>query len=141
MFSVINSNSGPHHLKQLREWFIAEWGQVDPFEEYKDGFIVPSPLLVIDGQQLLGGLVFTRYLIPGNKKKGLWINAIFVKPEHRGSGIGSQLIQAAEVEAASIKEKDLFVSTDVPELYQNLGWFNVDSSGEGKVLKKAIEIR
>jgi GNAT superfamily N-acetyltransferase len=141
MFSVVSSNSEPHHLKQLREWFVVEWGQIDPFETTKYGFIVPSPLLVIDGQKLLGGLAFTRYPISGNEEMRLWINALFVAPEHRGIGIGSQLIQEAEIEAERIKEKELFVYTNAPELYQKLGWLNVDSSAEYIVLKRVVENR
>lgn len=138
MFSIFSSNSKPHQLKQLHEWFVLEWGQIDPFEDTKNGFIVPSPLLAVDGQKLLGGLAFTRYPVPGSEEIGLWVNGLFVAPEHRGIGIGSQLIQAAEVESAGIKAIELFVNTNVPELYQKLGWLNVDGNGECKVLKKVV---
>jgi GNAT superfamily N-acetyltransferase len=135
MFSVVSSNSQPHHLKQLRDWFVAEWGRVDPFESSKDGLVSPSPLLAIDGVQLLGGLAFTRYAVSGSEKIGLWINALFVAPAHRGMGIGSELIRGSKAEAARIKESELFAYTDVPELYQKLGWQVESHSAEGTVLK------
>ncbi len=141
MFSVISSNAAPHHLQQLREWFIAEWGEMDSFSGPDDGYSVPSPLLVVDGQELLGGLAFTSYPIPGSEELGLWINALIVAPEHRGSGLGSQLIQAAEVEAIHANEQELFVYADHQEFYQRLGWQNVDSSGERAVLSKAVSNR
>ena len=138
MFSVVSSTSAPHHLKQLREWFVGEWGHVDPFEATEDNFVVPSPLLVIDGQKLLGGLDFSKYPKPGSEKIGLWINALFVAPEHRGVGIGSRLVQAAEAEAASLGAQELFVYTGVRELYQKLDWLDVDSGGEWKVLSRSL---
>lgn len=136
MFSIISSNSAPHHLKQLREWVEAEWDEVDPFEGAAEGFIVPPPLLAIDDQKLLGGLAFSSFPIPGSEEIGVWVNALLVTPEHRSIGISSQLVQAAEVEAECIKVKELFVYTDVPKLYLKLGWSIVDSSGESTVLKK-----
>ena len=138
MLTVVSSSSEPHHLGQLRKWIAAEWGQTDPLKAADDGFVVPSPLLVIDGEKLFGGLTFTNYPKPGIKETGLWINALFVAPAHRGVGIGSQLVEAAEVEAANIRAEELFVYTNVPGLYQKLGWLEVDSSGEHTVLKRTL---
>ena len=138
MFSVVSSTSAPHHLKQLREWFVAEWGKVDPFEGTEDDFPVPSPILVTDGHKLLGGLAFSTYPKPGLEETGLWINALLVAPEHRGVGMGSQLVQAAEAEAVSIGARELFVYTEVPELYRKLAWLDVDNSGEWKVLRRTL---
>jgi GNAT superfamily N-acetyltransferase len=138
MISIVSSKSASHHLKQLREWFVDEWGKIDPFEGAHDDYVVPPPLLLVDGPKLLGGLSFTSSSIPNTDNFGLWINTVLVSPEHRGSGLGSQLVKAAEVEATRIQAKELFVYSDAPELYRKLGWIIVDSQGESTVLKKVF---
>jgi GNAT superfamily N-acetyltransferase len=123
-------------MQQLREWLIAEWGEVNPFKSQNDGsIVVPEPLLAIEGQELLGGLMFSGFRKPGGDSLGVWINALFVAPEHRRKGIASQLIRAAEAEAFRTAERALFALTNVPKLYENLGWQRIDSSSDGIVLR------
>ena len=71
---------------------------------------------------------------PGRKELGLWINALFVPPKHRRNGIASQLVRAAEAEAARAGERELFALTDIPKLYQKLGWQCMKSSSGGIVV-------
>ena len=137
MFYIIRSNFKSHHLRQLREWFELEWGHAYQFEDSMHGLIIPSPLLAIDGQNLIGGLAFTRYAINVNGEMRLWVNALFVAPGKRRVGVGTRLIRAAQNEAVSIQEKELFVHTGIPNLYQALGWTTVDS-GERTVLKSTL---
>jgi GNAT superfamily N-acetyltransferase len=136
MFHVVSSSVAPGHVSRLREWLVAEWGEVDPFKSQSDGrIIVPPPLLGIEGQELLGGLMFSGFRKPGGDALGLWINALFVAPEHRRKRIGSQLIRAAEVEAFRTGERELFALTNLPKLYENLGWQRVERSTKGIVLR------
>jgi predicted N-acetyltransferase YhbS len=99
---------------------------------------VPLPLLGIEGQELLGGLMFSGFRKPGGDVLGLWINALFVAPEHRRKKIASQLIRAAEVEAFRTGERELFALTNIPKLYENLGWQRVETSNEGIVLRAVL---
>jgi len=128
----------PRHLNQLREWFELEWGHVDPFDGNHSGFVVPAPLVAIDDRkQLVGGLAFSSFSRPGSDGIAIWVNALLVAPEHRGLGIASQLVQAAELEASRMNANELFVLTDVSNLYQKLGWRTVETSGRDVVLTKA----
>ncbi len=139
MLHVVSSSAAPGHMYQLREWLIAEWGEVNPFKSQRDGSItVPQPLLGIDGQELRGGLIFSGFRKPGGDSLGLWINALFVAPKHRRKRIASQLIRAAEVEAFRTGERALFALTNIPKLYENLGWQRVESSSDGIVLRAVL---
>jgi GNAT superfamily N-acetyltransferase len=139
MLHVVSSSAAPGHIYQLREWLVAEWGEVNPFKSQSDGSItVPQPLLGIEGQELRGGLLFSGFRKPGGDSLGLWINALFVAPEHRRKKIASQLIRAAEVEAFRTGERALFALTNIPKLYENLGWQRVESSSDGIVLRAVL---
>jgi GNAT superfamily N-acetyltransferase len=138
MFSVVSSLGEPDHVRRLREWLVAEWGEVDPFKSQSGGRLtVPPPLLGIEGSELLGGLVFSGFRRPGGDALGLWINAVFVAPQYRRRRIASKLIRAAEAEAFRT-ERELFVLTDISKLYENLGWQRVESSDKGTVLRALL---
>jgi GNAT superfamily N-acetyltransferase len=129
LYTIINSGKAPHHLPRLRQWFIENWGRVDNFD---------SALLAVKGDELLGGLVFTTYPLPDNDEQGLWINALYIAPEYRGEGLATRLIQRSEKEAVTLGYNELFVFSDVPQLYLKSGWLLIDDSGRTKVLKKKL---
>ena len=119
--------------------FATKWGQVDLSETNHPGFLLPSPLLAIDQTQVLvGGLAFSSFAHPKSQQVALWINALLVMPEHRHKGIASRLIDEAEAQAKSGDSRELFVLTDVPDLYQQRGWQMVESAADGKVLTKIL---
>ena len=128
MIDVVSSRTAPVHLKPLSQWVVAEWGEFSPAEN------VPPPLLAIEDEELRGGLMFSRFHKPNGEGLGLWVNALFVAPQYRRKGIASLLVQAAETEAASAGERELYALTDVPQLYQNLGWQLVQTDTEGTVV-------
>ena len=138
VISIVSSRSASFHLSELREWIISEWGKTDPFERVYDDPVVPPPLLAVDDRRFLGGLTFTNAPVRSTDKIGLWINALFVLPQHRRSGIGSKLVAAVEVEASGVSVYEIFVYTDVPDLYQKLGWRIIDDAGTNTVLRKPI---
>jgi GNAT superfamily N-acetyltransferase len=101
------------------------------------GALTPLPS-GLEGQELQGGLVFSGFRKPGGDALGLWINALFVAPEHRRKRIASQLIRAAEMEAFRTEEGELFALTNIPKLYEDLGWQRVESSVKGIVLRAVL---
>ena len=132
---IVSSNSEPQHLEKLYKWFEAEWGEIKQFAGSNIGFVVPAPLVALDGSKLIGGLAFIAHPVPGSENIGLWINALIVAPEYRKKGIGSQLIRAAEVEARKNNVEELFVYTNVPALYKLLGWTELNNDGKNSTLK------
>ena len=138
-FSIRNSNTMPHYLGQLRDWFEAEWEQVDSFEGNHAGVTVPTPIIAVDDQQLLlGGLSFTTFHRPESARIGVWISALLVAPTHRKKGIASQLIRSAEHETNRLNLSELFVLTDLPILYQRLGWTIVGTDRDNTILSKVL---
>ena len=140
-YSILSAGDAPQYLDQLRTWFEAEWGRIDPFEGSHADFEIPSPILALDAQSILaGGLAFSSFAQSAEGEVSIWINALLVAPEHRRSGLASRLIQAALVDAAPIGLgkglSKLFVRTDVPDLYEKLDWQAVERSDAGTILSK-----
>lgn len=142
MINVLTSNSVSYEiLSQLREWFVSEWGDVEPFEGVHSEVEIPSPIVAVDERTaLLGGLSFTSATKPNQTEIGVWINMVLISPSHRNKGIASMLVQSAEVEAKNSSLCELFVLSEFPNLYRKLGWelVEVNSAEKEVVLKKCL---
>lgn len=138
MHSILCTQIDPNHLVQLREWFVSEWGEIDPFDSKESGIQIPTPIVITEDDELIGGLSFTSAQKPDSTKIVIWVNAVLVSPKHRRIGVASKLVEAAELNAASHRISELFVYTNVPGLYKKLGWQTLETGGEATVLKKSI---
>ena len=142
MISILTSDSVPAEvLGQLRDWFVSEWGDIDPFEGNHPDIPVPSPIVAVDEKtSLMGGLSFTSAAKPQSAEIGIWINMVLISPDHRMKGIASQLVQSAEMEAKRNGVHDLFVLSEYPSLYQKLGWrfVGMDRSGNETILRMTM---
>ena len=136
-FSLIDSSLAPTHLSLLKQWFEEEWGEVDHSVSIIDGEPIPSPILALETEgALAGGMAFTLAETTATDGLELWINAVLVAPIHRGKGLATRLITAAEEKARNQGVLRLFVYTDVPALYSKLGWTAVETTATHVVLSR-----
>ena len=139
MIDIVQASPGSHHLAELHNRFVAEWGVFDAHDAFDafDAFDAarfgatppppPPPLLALRGPWLPGGLAFSRYPSPLANVVGLGINGLQDEVTHRRQGITSLLIRAAERQAQALGVAVMFVSTQLPGLYQALGWQLVET--------------
>ena len=136
MFEIV-SGPNPETLDELYSWFVAEWEKVEPFVRIKNGVNLPQPIIALENKSLAGGLSFTVYPTTDDTTR-LWINALLVAPEKRRKGLGSDLIRKAMETASKHDFKEIFVLTDLPSLYTNLGWDILSNSEKGTILKALL---
>ena len=136
LIQTVESNST--YLTELYQWFESEWDDVEPLATTKDGKVIPNPIIALENGELIGGLVFTRFLSPITQEQAVWINAVFIKPENRKQGISSQLINHAEKMVSEMAEPDLLVFTHIPALYSNLKWTVIETVDDHFVLKSSL---
>jgi predicted N-acetyltransferase YhbS len=137
MISVCISSPDSEQVAEFRGWVETEWGKVDSFVE-KNGKVLPAPILALKDEALVGGLSFTYSSIPGTQELALWINTLLVAPEFRRMGIGNKLITAAESCVELFGADQLYVFTEIAEIYQKLGWHIHSNIGKSTVLRKEI---
>ena len=125
-------------LSELRKILEKKWGEFAPFEANKQGLQAPISLVAIDGEQVVGGLVFSIYQIPNESSDGIWINGLIVKDEYRRRGIASSLIERAVISASNDNITELHVNTDIPTLYLKLGWQLIGKNDSDSVLRISI---
>ena len=138
MIKLEIATSNSKDIKKFNEWTISEWGNKDfPTENLYDEWL-PLSILAYQNNILIGGLRFDYYIKPEHTKKTLWINAVFVVPNSRKQGVASLLIKKAVDIARTTTFKELYVYTQFPSLYSNIGWESLEKNDDNYVLKKLL---
>ena len=127
----------PQHLSTVAGWIFAEWGHLIPsltlnaveekLHTHLNHTIIPLTLVALLGDQPVGtaSLMFTD--MSSRPDLSPWLASVYVAPEHRKQGIGSQLTKAIEEISQGLHVKKLFLFTpDQEHFYARLGWSVLD---------------
>jgi predicted N-acetyltransferase YhbS len=130
----------PEHISRVAAWIHgAFWTRsgkgvevvIDLLHEAVDPARVPLSLLALSDGSPAG----TVNLIASDSKVRPdltpWLAALFVEPAHRGQGIGAALVRRLVTEAARLGCTEMFLETDIPEFYAQLGAARYEPLPEG----------
>ena len=123
----------PEYIAELAELHFAEWSYLNPGEtlEDKKEYLkklcgrsgVPCFVIAVEGDELVGSASLIAQDMDDRPDLAPWLADVFVKPEYRGRGIATTLIQRIESEARSTGIVRLYLYTpDAVKLYKKLGW-------------------
>ena len=135
--SIIAIGPGHRFAATLVDWIMAEWGEKlgQSREEVAERLFThldcpPTHAAADPGAAIpLGVIAFTRFKSPEDGEMSVWVDGLFVAPEHREARIGSRLIQAADDLVRPFANR-MYAYTDVPRLYERLGWREVVAADE-----------
>jgi GNAT superfamily N-acetyltransferase len=127
----------PHWLPTLAEWFYQEWGHGDPpftLQDFHDQFRTRLnhdrlPLALVASRDGLPVATASLKLqeMDTHPRYMHWLGGVYTLPEHRGQGIGAQIIQAATAEAHRLGVQVLYLYTRRSvALYARLGWQTIE---------------
>ncbi len=119
-------------LDEASVLFKKEWSDFDFGKEQSN--VPPVIVAVLDGV-VVGALAYSLFKEPKKKEKVVWVNAVFVSPEHRNKGIASTLIDTSVEQLEGYMQSNLYAYTHIPELYSGLGWFVLE---EGTILDHKV---
>ena len=123
----------PEFIPEIAALHFAEWSYLNPGEslEEKKAYLksicsrngVPVFVIAVDGVELIGSASLIEHDMDNRPDLTPWLADVFVKPEYRGLGIATSLIQRIESEARCAGITKLYLYTpDAARLYQKLGW-------------------
>lgn len=123
----------PEFIPELARLHFAEWSYLNPGESLagKEVYLkslcgrkgVPSFIIAIEDGELVASASLIAQDMDDRPHLTPWLADVFVKPEYRGRGIATSLIQRIEFEAVSAGITRLYLYTpDAEKLYQKLGW-------------------
>jgi len=121
------------HIPELARMHFEEWSHLRPGESLETRTArlrsccgrnsIPTAVVALEGEELLGSALLVAQDLASRPHLTPWLAGIFVKPQHRGQGIGTRLIQRIETEAHSLGTDILYLYTSTTQsLYERLGW-------------------
>ena len=128
----------PEFIPELAALHFAEWSYLNPGEslEGKAEYLrdncgrngVPTFVIAIEGTRLIGSASLIAQDMDDRPDLTPWLADVFVKPEYRGQGVATSLIQRIEAEAKYAGIRKLYLYTpDAADLYRRLGWNTVET--------------
>ncbi|NOJ08345.1 GNAT family N-acetyltransferase [Vibrio splendidus] len=135
-----NCDESSPYWSELERLFQSEWSDFKFKDTYKDCVQLPPVIVVLRDNVVIGGLAYSHFQEPHQVRDVVWINAVYVDAQWRGQGIASELINRGVKQVSSTVQTQLYVYTNVMELYQGLGWSVVDIDSEAKHKVMSIEI-
>ncbi|KJH75400.1 MULTISPECIES: GNAT family N-acetyltransferase [unclassified Pseudomonas] len=139
----------PALIPELAELNFNEWGQYRPGDNLQARTArmraacgkgaVPTVVVAIEDAQMLGGALLVDSDLASRPELTPWLAGVYVKVEHRGRGIASQLVTRIVDEAAALGIAELFLYTDnAQSLYASLGWQVVEDMVDDRGLEITV---
>ncbi len=135
-----NCDESSPYWSELEDLFQSEWSGFKFKDTYKDCVQLPPVIVVLRDNVVIGGLAYSHFQEPHQVRDVVWINAVYVDAQWRGQGIASELISRGVKQVSSTVQTQLYVYTNVMELYQGLGWSVVDIDSEANHKVMSIEL-
>jgi GNAT superfamily N-acetyltransferase len=123
----------PHFLPVVADWIFDEWGAEmagstfesvhSEFSQHLNRDCIPlTTLALVEGQPVGTASIFMHDM-DTRMELFPWLAAVYVLPEFRGQGIGSQLVKAIEETGKRLQVERLYLFTpDREAFYARLGW-------------------
>ena len=124
-------------LPELAKLHFDEWKHFSPDQTLEDRVLklqevarsgdVPFVVVAIDNNQLIGSSALVNEDMSTRKDLSPWLASVFVKPEFRKNGVGTNLVRYIEAEAQKRGIQKLFLYTEYARnLYAALGWRDLE---------------
>jgi GNAT superfamily N-acetyltransferase len=132
-----------HHLGlvgEIANTLNQSWGDLPPWsttDKIRDRLLAgtgdadfPRVLVALDESGTFAATGSVKlYELPSRPAMVHWVGEIFVRPEHRGKGLGSRVTQALSEYAFARGVQALYLYTpDQQSLYARLGWAEVSTA-------------
>ncbi len=130
----------PEFVDQMAEAAQDTWGHLRPGWEHADRVKyyqdrckkegVEQMLVAADAKGEFAGMAgLTAHDIDTRKDLFGWVADVYVKPQHRGLGLGTWLVAQVEAQAVAEGLTELYLYTpDAAEFYERFGWVEVEQT-------------
>ena len=126
-----------HFLPTLAQWHHEEWGYLRPGDTVEARAErtrklcgrgeIPSVLVAFSGVTLFGCAMLVAHDMETRVEFTPWLAGVFVAPEHRRRGIGSELVKRIVECATALGVSRLYLYTPKAEqMYARLGWSTIE---------------
>jgi N-acetylglutamate synthase-like GNAT family acetyltransferase len=132
--------------------FWEQWGSEENYRFYYDCMFhscrteenLPRFYIALEEEQIIGTYALLRNDLNSRQDLFPWFACLYIDPDHRGKGLGSNLLEHALQEAHEKGYKHLYLTTDLEGYYEKYGWIHTTeaiglSGGSMNVYQKATD--
>jgi N-acetylglutamate synthase-like GNAT family acetyltransferase len=131
--SIFNLTEEPEHIPTLAEWHHAEWSYLNPggsvqkriekMQTFLGDELIPTTYIYKQKNALAGSASIVKHDMQSRLEYSPWLAGVFVAPQFRNLGIGTQLVRHVMQMAGEADIKKLYLFTpDQEQFYERLGW-------------------
>lgn len=110
--------------------FWKQWGNEDNFKFYEDCIFhscrteedLPRFYIALQEGNVIGTYALLRNDLNSRQDLYPWLACLFVDTDHRGDGLGSELLDHALKEAGKKGYNQVYLTTDLEGYYEKYGW-------------------
>ncbi len=121
------------HAALLADWHVREWQPLVPsmnvpdmlaeFSTHAGRVQIPTTLVALDGDDVVGSVSLLENDHDDIRAYSPWLASLYVRPDHRGRGLGIELVRRCEDMAHQLGIPVLHLYTTGQEpFYRKLGW-------------------
>jgi GNAT superfamily N-acetyltransferase len=152
-YQIVFLRDQPQHLTTIAKWIHRQWwSETDtPIESIgrwlnthlgETGF--PATFIAIVDSEVVGSVSLHETEAEDRPAYRPYLGALFVKPDHRGRGLGQALVRAVEAHARQLGYAVVYLNAaDVTVgLYERLGWQVVERAYGPKrlnIMRRVLE--
>jgi predicted N-acetyltransferase YhbS len=151
-YQIVHLRDQPQHLTTIAEWIHRQWWSetgtpVESIERWlsthldESGF--PTTLIAVADSEVIGSVTLHETEAEDRPVYRPYLGALFVKPGHRGRGLGQALVRAVEAHASRLGHATIYLNASdaTASLYEKLGWQIVERAYGRKrlnIMRRAI---
>lgn len=133
LIELLDLKQQPQHLAQLATWHHREWSHLNPqqnlhlrqkeMQSHLGQAFIPTTFIATEQEVLIGSAAIIESDMDTHPELTPWLASVYVKPECRGKGIGTDLVNYTMQQSKMNGLDKLYLFTPDQEIfYKNLGW-------------------
>jgi predicted N-acetyltransferase YhbS len=151
-WQIAHLRQQPQHLTTIAEWIHRQWWSetgttVESIARWlsthlsESGF--PTTLIAVADSEVIGSVTLHETEAEDRPVYRPYLGALFVKPGHRGRGLGQALVHAVEAHGSRLGHTAVYLNASdaTAGLYEKLGWQVVERDYGPKrlnIMRRAI---
>ncbi len=127
-YNIYKIFNKPELKEEAAEWFHSKWGiPVETYQEsiedsLKEGSVVPSWYVCMDGDKIVGGMGVIENDFHNRKDLTPNVCAVYTEKEYRCNGVAGELLNYVCKDMKDKGVDTLYLLTDHTGFYERYGW-------------------